>query len=149
MSMAEQTKAGHIYVISNIGTMGRDIFKVGMTRRLEPKERVLELSSAAVPFPFDVHMMISTPNAPALENALHKALHKRRVNKANPRKEFFRATIQEICEMVKQHHGEVSYQADPEALEYNQTLTMSDEDAAMIENVYEAAEEDLDVVDAE
>jgi T5orf172 domain len=149
ISMAELTKAGHIYVISNIGTLGRGIFKVGMTRRLEPRDRVYELSSASVPFPYDVHMMISTSNAPALENALHKALKRHRVNKANPRKEFFRASIEQIHEIVKQHHGEVSYQADPEALEYNQTLTMSDEDAALIENVYDTAEEDLGIEDGD
>lgn len=115
LSMAQQTKSGHIYVISNIGSMGQGIFKVGMTRRLEPQERVDELGSASVPFPFDVHMMIKTDNAPALENALHRALHKQRVNRANPRKEFFRASIEEICEIVKLHHGEVSFQADPDA----------------------------------
>ena len=149
LSMAQQTKAGHIYVISNIGTMGTGIFKVGMTRRLVPHERVDELSSASVPFPFDVHMMISTTNAPALEHALHTALRKRRVNKANPRKEFFRATIDEIREIVKQHHGEVSYQADPEALEFNQTLTMSDEDAALVEGVFDAVEKDMNLEGAE
>jgi hypothetical protein len=139
MSMAQQTKAGHVYVISNIGTLGTGVFKIGMTRRLVPKERIDELGSASVPFPFDVHMMISCENAPALENALHKALHRRRVNKANPRKEFFRSDIQEICEIVKAHHGEVQFVSDPEAAEYRQTLTMSDEDAAFIEEVYESA----------
>ncbi len=98
ISMAEQTKAGHVYVISNIGTFGDGVFKIGMTRRLNPQERVQELGSASVPFPFDVHMMISCDNAPSLENSLHRALHKRRVNRANPRKEFFKADIGEICD---------------------------------------------------
>lgn len=142
LSMAEQTKAGHVYVISNIGTLGSGIFKVGMTRRLDPRDRIKELGDASVPFPFDVHMMIHCENAPSLENALHRALHKRRVNKANPRKEYFRAEIDEILELVRAHHGEVQYVADPEALEYRQSLTMSDEDAEFIEEVYDAADDD-------
>src|SRR5437868_4948931 len=88
VSMAQQTKAGHVYVISNIGTMGDGVFKIGMTRRLTPNERIDELGCAAVPFPFDVHMMIHCEDAPGLENALHHALHKRRINKVNLRKEF-------------------------------------------------------------
>lgn len=142
ISMAQQTKAGHVYVISNIGTFGLDVFKIGMTRRLEPNERVYELSSASVPFPFDVHMMISCDNAPALENALHRAFHKRRINKANPRKEFFRVGIADIVKMVEEHHGVVEYAAEPEALEYRQSLTMSEEDSLFIEGVYSAIEDE-------
>jgi hypothetical protein len=136
ISMAEQTKAGHVYVISNIGTLGEGVFKVGMTRRLIPQERIDELGSASVPFPFDVHMMISCDNAPALENALHRALHTRRINRARPRKEFFRTDIAEIHKLVKEQHGEVEYLAEPEALEYHQSIAMSDEDADYIEKVY-------------
>jgi hypothetical protein len=84
MSMAQQTKAGHVYVISNIGSFGEGVFKVGMTRRLKPEERILELGSASVPFPFDIHAKIHSDDAPALELALHRALHKCRVNKAKP-----------------------------------------------------------------
>jgi hypothetical protein len=142
LSMAQQTKAGHVYVLSNIGSFGPDVFKVGMTRRLEPQERVNELGCAAVPFPFDVHMMIQCNDAPALENALHRALHRQRINKACPRKEFFRVAIQELCEIVKQHHGAVEYIAEPAALEYRQSLTMSEEDSLFIEKVYEDAEEE-------
>jgi hypothetical protein len=142
ISMAQQTKAGHVYIISNIGTFGRDIFKVGMTRRIKPHERVDELGSASVPFPFDVHMMISTPNAPALENTLHRALRKQRVNKANPRKEFFRTTISAIYEIVKEAHGDVDYVADPAALEYNQSLTMPEADEEFILDVYSRVESD-------
>ena len=83
LSMAQQTKAGHIYVISNLGSFGENVYKVGMTRRLEPMDRVKELGDASVPFPFDVHMMITCQDAPNLENALHKSLHHRRVNRAN------------------------------------------------------------------
>lgn len=99
-SMAEQTKRGHVYVISNIGSFGEGVFKVGMTRRLDPSERIKELSGASVPFPFDVHAMIFSEDAPRLEKELHKALDAGRLNKVNVRKEFFRTTISEIKEEV-------------------------------------------------
>jgi hypothetical protein len=146
ISMAEQTKAGHVYVLSNIGSFGVDVFKVGMTRRLNPHDRVEELSCAAVPFPFDVHMMIHCDDAPALENVLHRSLHKQKINKACPRKEFFRVTIQEICEIVRKQHGEVEYVADAEALEYHQSMSMSDEDSLFIESVYAEADDEDEVV---
>jgi hypothetical protein len=143
ISMAQQTKAGNVYVISNIGAFGRGVFKVGMTRRLEPLDRIRELGDASVPFPFDIHMMVSCDDAPSLENALHRALHKSRINRVNPRKEFFRAEFETILQVVRHHHGEVQYTADPEALEFNQSLTMSEADADYVEEVYEAAEEEL------
>ncbi len=142
ISRAEMTKSGHVYVISNIGSFGEGVFKVGMTRRLEPQDRVRELSNASVPFPYDVHMMISADDAPSLENALHHALHRLRVNKVKPRKEFFKADIQHIRQIVLEHHGEVEYQADPEALEYRQSLEMSDEDMEFIESVYDSTDEE-------
>jgi hypothetical protein len=143
ISMAQQTKSGHVYVISNVGSFGKNVFKVGMTRRLEPKERVDELGSASVPFPYDVHMMIRCDDAPKLENAIHRALHKHRINKANPRKEFFKAEIESILEIVRKNHSaEVEYRADPEALEYNQSLTMPDEDAQYVEKVFDAFAKD-------
>ena len=138
VSQAQLTKAGHVYVISNIGSFGKDVFKIGMTRRLDPADRISELGSASVPFPFDVHMMISSDNAPKLENALHHLLHKTRVNKAKPRKEFFRVEIEEIRAIVEEHHGEVNYVADPEALEYYQSMEMSEEDSDYIDSVYES-----------
>lgn len=137
MSMAQQTRAGNVYVISNIGSFGDGVFKIGMTRRLEPMERVNELGSASVPFPFDVHMMISCKDAPALENALHRELHRCKINRANPRKEFFKTDIEKIAMIVEQHHGRVEYVANPEALEYRQTLAMPEEDAEFIEMVYD------------
>ncbi len=143
MSMAQQTKSGFVYIISNIGTFGLDVFKIGMTRRLEPTERIDELGSASVPFPFDVHAMIKCDNAPKLENALHRALHKKRINKANPRKEFFKVDLAEIIRIATQNHeGVVEYKADPEALEYHESLTMSEEDSLFIDQVYEAAEDE-------
>lgn len=139
ISQAQLTKTGNIYVISNIGSFGEGVFKVGMTRRLDPEDRIRELGDASVPFPFDIHMMIAAGDAPALELALHRALHLSRVNRANPRKEFFRTTIDTIYQIVKDHHGEVKYVADAEALEYQQSLTMSAEDQEFIEHVFEDA----------
>jgi hypothetical protein len=146
ISQAQLTKSGHVYVISNIGSFGEGVFKVGMTRRLEPAHRILELGSASVPFPFDVHMMISSNDAPSLENALHRKLFRLRVNKTNPRKEFFRTDIAAIYQVVKEHHGEIQYIADAEALQYRQSLTMTDEDQEFVESVYDSLEEDEEAV---
>lgn len=143
-SRAEMTKAGYIYVISNVGSLGDGVFKIGMTRRLEPLDRIRELGDASVPFPFDVHMMISSEDAPALENQIHHMLHKRRVNKIKPRKEFYKTDIETIHQIVLDHHGEVEYVATPEALEYQQSLGVSDEDAEYIERVYDAVDEEED-----
>lgn len=137
-AMAELTKAGHIYVISNMGSFGENVYKIGMTRRLEPMDRVKELGDASVPFPFDVHAMISCDNAPGLESTLHKALHHRRVNKVNLRKEFFRVSLEEIRVLVEQHHGEVEFEADVEALEYLESRDMSSEDYEYISSQMEA-----------
>jgi exonuclease VII large subunit len=142
ISQAQMTKSGHVYVISNIGSFGKGVYKIGMTRRLEPNERVRELSGASVPFPFDVHMMISSDNAPAMENALHHAMHKARLNRVNPRKEFFRGDIESIRQVVEEHHGQVDYVADPEALEYRQSISMSDEDSEYIESVYNTVDDE-------
>jgi hypothetical protein len=149
ISLAEITKTGHVYVISNRGSFGSDVFKIGMTRRLDPMDRVHELGDASVPFPFDVHMTITCDDAPKLEAALHRAFHKQRVNKVNLRKEFFRVTITEIVEAVRDLHGEVVYQADAEALEYMQSQTMTDEDLAEVENAYsQVAKETITTTDA-
>jgi len=136
ISRAQMTKSGHVYVISNIGSFGDGVFKVGMTRRLEPADRVRELGDASVPFPFDVHMMISADDAPALETALHRALHKTRLNKLNPRKEFFRTDLETIVGIVKEHRGEIDYVVDAEALQYRQSIATSAEDAEFIETTY-------------
>lgn len=102
VSMAELTTTGHVYVLSNIGSFGDGVYKIGMTRRLEPQDRVDELGDASVPFPFDVHAMIRTVNAPALEKALHERFASKRVNLVNLRKEFFRVTLEEIEAVVKE-----------------------------------------------
>ncbi|MBE4874496.1 MULTISPECIES: GIY-YIG nuclease family protein [Enterobacter] len=129
-SMAQLTKQGHVYVISNIGSFGENVFKIGMTRRLEPMERVKELSGAAVPFDFDVHAMISCNDAPALEKTLHDHLESYRINKINLRKEFFRVELSKIIDEVERHHGQVEYIADPVALQYLQSLEYAESEAA-------------------
>lgn len=146
ISQAQLTRAGHVYVISNLGSFGPDVFKIGMTRRLEPLDRITELGDASVPFPFDVHMMISCVDAPALEYALHKELNKARINRTNPRKEFFRTDIETIRRIVIENHGEVDYVADQDALEYWASKEMREEDAQFIDQVYEAADGGRDAV---
>ena len=129
-SMAQLTKQGHVYVISNIGSFGENVFKIGMTRRLEPMERVKELSGAAVPFDFDVHAMISCDDAPALEKTLHDHLESYRINRVNLRKEFFRIELSRIIDEVERHHGQVEYIADPVALQYLQSQEYAESEAA-------------------
>lgn len=125
-SMAQLTKQGHVYIISNIGSFGENVFKVGMTRRLEPMDRVKELGDASVPFDFDVHAMISCDDAPALEKTLHDQLERYRINKVNLRKEFFRVELNEIIQEVERHHGRVDYIMDPVALQYWQSQQNAD-----------------------
>ncbi|EFI5463614.1 GIY-YIG nuclease family protein, partial [Escherichia coli] len=132
-SMAQLTRQGHVYIISNIGSFGENVYKVGMTRRLEPMDRVKELGDASVPFDFDVHAMISCDDAPALEKALHDYLERYRVNKVNLRKEFFRVELEKIIEVVKHHHGNIEYVANPAALQYYRTLEMEGQDSEMHE----------------
>ena len=141
ISQAQLTKSGHVYVLSNIGSFGEGVFKIGMTRRLVPHERVDELSSASVPFPFDVHMMISCNDAPSLENALHREFHRLRLNKVKPQKEFFRVDLESVRKFVESQSGEVTYLADvaePPAEQYRQSATMPDEDADFIERTVES-----------
>jgi hypothetical protein len=148
-SQAQLTRAGNIYVISNIGSFGDGVFKIGMTRRLEPMDRISELGDASVPFGFDVHMMIACEDAPSLESALHKQFHKHRLNKINPRKEFFRIDLDSIAAFVQQHHGKVEYVADAEALEYRQSITMTDADEEYVDAAFEKAQESLGIQDTE
>ncbi|EGI12789.1 hypothetical bacteriophage P27-like protein [Escherichia coli M605] len=129
-SMAQLTKQGHVYIISNIGSFGENVFKIGMTRRLEPMDRVKELSGASVPFDFDVHAMISCDDAPALEKTLHDSLEKYRINRINLRKEFFRVKLEKIINEVERHHGQVEYVADPAPLQYLQSLEYAENEAA-------------------
>ncbi|WP_302658329.1 DUF4041 domain-containing protein [uncultured Dysosmobacter sp.] len=126
LSMAQQTKHGNVYVISNLGSFGENVYKVGMTRRLDPLDRVRELGDASVPFPFDVHAIIESDDAPSLETSLHKALSLMQVNKVNPRKEFFRVTISDIKAMVEKMGLTTSWTMDAAAAEYRETLAIED-----------------------
>lgn len=122
IARAQLTKSGHVYVLSNIGAFGRDFYKIGMTRRLEPLIRIDELGDASVPFPFDVHAMIYSENAPALECALHTHFADRRVNLVNLRKEYFRVTMDEIRQAVEQYFGQITILIEPPATEYRESL---------------------------
>jgi hypothetical protein len=132
ISQAQLTRTGHVYVISNIGSFGDDVFKIGMTRRLVPQDRIDELGDASVPFEFDVHAIIRTQDAPALETALHRAFAQRRVNRINERKEFFRVTLGEIEEAVRNHHGEFELTRLAEAAEYRKTLALIDQERQLV-----------------
>ncbi|HPG69339.1 MAG TPA: DUF4041 domain-containing protein [Candidatus Hydrogenedentes bacterium] len=99
-SLAEQTRRGHVYIISNIGSFGEDVYKIGLTRRLDPMDRVKELGDASVPFQFDVHAIVYSDDAPAMETALHRKFHHARVNAVNMRKEFFRVSLDDIRAVV-------------------------------------------------
>lgn len=122
LSEAQKTKVGNVYVISNIGSFGENVYKIGMTRRLEPQERVDELGDASVPFKFDVHAMIKSDDAPALENKLHELFKTKSVNRVNYRKEFFRVTLEEIEQAVKEYtNADIEFTKIAEAKEYRET----------------------------
>lgn len=121
MSRAQMTKSGYVYVISNIGSFGEDVYKVGMTRRLEPTDRVRELGDASVPFRFDIHAMIYSDNAPELENEIHRILEKRSVNRVNTRKEFFNVSLQDIENIVRKQDVNAEFIHLPDAKEYRET----------------------------
>lgn len=119
-------RAGYVYIISNIGAFGENIFKIGMTRRLDPQERIDELGDASVPFNFDVHAMIFTEDAPALEAALHTAFESRKLNKINPRREFFAVTLDEIKSEVRKNFDKTVEWVDiPEAEQYRQSRLLN------------------------
>lgn len=112
-------RAGYVYIISNIGAFGKNVYKIGMTRRLDPQDRVDELGDASVPFNFDVHAMIFSDDAPALEAALHKAFEDRKLNMVNTRREFFNVTLDEIKEVVKKNFDKtVEFIDVPDAEQY-------------------------------
>jgi hypothetical protein len=124
IARAQMTRSGHVYVISNLGSFGEHVYKIGMTRRLDPQDRIRELGDASVPFQFDVHAVIFSEDAPKLENALHKIFRNRRINWVNDRKEFFHVSLDEIEAAVHQHHGTIEFLHFPEAEEYRKTLAM-------------------------
>ena len=124
LSMAQQTKSGYVYVISNIGSFGENVFKIGMTRRLEPYDRVRELGDASVPFEFDVHAMIACEDAPALEKKLHSNLEQHKMNLINNRREFFRAPLVMIVDEVKKEMPNSVFIENVEAEQYNKSLAL-------------------------
>lgn len=125
LNREKNTRAGYVYIISNIGSFGEDVYKIGMTRRLEPMDRVNELSSASVPFRFDVHAMIFSEDAPTLENTLHQTFESKRLNLVNNRKEFFKVSLDEIRKVVEQHHDStVEFKMTALAEEYRETLAL-------------------------
>lgn len=125
LSMAQQTKAGHVYVISNVGSFGEDVFKIGLTRRLEPEERIWELSNASVPFEYDIHAMIYSENAPDLEYKLHHEFDKLRLNMVNLRKEFFRLPLARIRDFVATNNLKASFTMVAAAREYRETKALA------------------------
>lgn len=137
LSMAQQTKSGHVYVISNVGSFGEDVFKIGLTRRLEPLDRIRELGDASVPFEFDVHAMIRSDDAPALERDLQKLFLRNQLNKVNPRKEFFRVSLGEIRAQVEKIGCETTWTMAAECREYKETLAL---ERAMKENKIDQGE---------
>jgi hypothetical protein len=124
ISRAQLTKSGHVYIISNIGSFGNTVYKIGMTRRLEPMDRIDELGDASVPFDFDVHGMIYSENAPELENMLHKKLEPKRVNLVNQRAEFFNTTIDELSSIVNELNLNIQLTKIAEAKEYRETISL-------------------------
>ncbi|EIN4959750.1 GIY-YIG nuclease family protein, partial [Escherichia coli] len=127
ISMAQQTRSGHVYIISNIGSFGEDVYKIGMTRRLEPLDRVRELGDASVPFSFDVHAMIYSDDAPSLENHLHKVFNEKQVNKINSRKEFFNVNLKEIKSVIEDMNINAHWTMFAEAKEYRESLAIEQE----------------------
>jgi hypothetical protein len=125
LSMAQQTRKGNVYVVSNIGSFGEEVFKIGMTRRLEPMDRIYELSDASVPFDFDVHAMVASDDAPALESALHAEFDELRINKVNYRKEFFRVPLERVRTLITEKGYEVTFTMLAEAHEYRETTVLS------------------------
>lgn len=122
--------AGYVYIISNIGAFGQDVVKIGVTRRLDPLERIAELSSASVPFKFDIHALIFSYEAYQLESDLHNYFDKYRINKINHRKEFFRVPIDEIESKLEEYKNlTIDFNRNPDAEEYYQSISIINKDS--------------------
>ena len=139
-------KAGNVYIISNLGSFGENVFKIGMTRRLNPQERIDELGSASVPFKFDVHSFIFSQDAVALESSMHERLNNQRVNKVNLRKEFFNVSIDELERIVNELDPTAEFNKTMLAEEYRQSLS-SDENYTSDNIEYGDDEEPFEVND--
>lgn len=126
ISLAQQTRRGHVYIISNQGSFGEGVLKIGMTRRLDPLDRVRELGDASVPFQFDIHAIIFTEDAPSLENVLHKRFDSMRLNLVNGRKEFFSVSTSDVKTVLAELNLEHEFIDDAEAREYKETIAIRD-----------------------
>ncbi len=136
-------KAGNVYIISNIGSFGENVYKIGMTRRLDPQDRVNELGNASVPFPFDVHSFIFSDDAVGLEGHLHKVLNDKRVNKVNLRKEFFKVSLDELEKLVEEIAPTAEFKRTILAEQYRQSLSIDHlEDVVMVNDI-DDLEDDL------
>jgi hypothetical protein len=124
ISMAQQTRRGHVYIISNIGSFGEQVYKIGLTRRLDPQDRIDELGDSSVPFEFDVHALLYSEDAPALESKLHKHFVLMQVNKVNHRKEFFRIDLKHIREEIQKLGMDAKWTMTAAAAEYRETLAI-------------------------
>jgi hypothetical protein len=157
ISMAQQTRRGHVYVISNVGSFGEHVYKIGLTRRLDPQERIRELGDSSVPFGFDVHALIFSDDAPALETRLHKHFVLGQVNKVNPRKEFFRIDLGHVRAEIENLGLQAHWTMTAEAREYRESLAIEnairDDEALreawlrrqlLLENLPDGAEEEGD-----
>jgi len=133
LSMAQQTRRGHVYIISNIGSFGENVLKIGLTRRLEPLDRVKELGDASVPFSFDVHAMIHSEDAPKLEKELHQTFDVSRVNKVNYRKEFFSIPITEVKSKINELGLEAHWTMKAEALEFKESVEINKRELVLVE----------------
>ncbi|MGL4987802.1 MAG: DUF4041 domain-containing protein, partial [Cetobacterium sp.] len=139
ISQAQLTRSGHVYIISNIGAFGENVYKIGLTRRLDPLERIKELGGASVPFPFDVHAMIYSEDAPTLEKMIHRQFNDRSTNLVNLRKEFFTIELEEVREFIIKNHGEFKLTKLAEATQYRETIKMREQN---IKPLY--TEDDID-----
>jgi len=137
LSMAQQTRSGHVYVISNIGSFGEDVYKIGLTRRLEPLDRIRELGDSSVPFEFDVHALMYSENAPTFERDLHKHFLRMQMNKVNPRKEFFRVSLKEIREEIEKLGITAKWTMTAEAREYRESQAIG---KSMMNNLFNQEE---------
>lgn len=137
LSMAQQTRRGYVYVISNIGSFGENVYKIGMTRRLDPNDRIRELSNASVPFKYDIHAMIFSEDAPSLEAKLHSAFEGAKVNKVNGKKEFFRVSLSEIEKVVENSGIKVEFVRIPEARDFRESMKESNERSTLEESIHQ------------
>jgi hypothetical protein len=129
-----------VLVLSNIGSLGEGVYKIAMSRRIDPLEAVEELGREATPFPFDVHMVVSSEKAAELLSTLHEELHDHRVNRVNLGKDFFRTDIETIWRLVVAHHGAVECHREARADEFRESAAMSDERFAQLSQMMQSRE---------